>query len=163
MLNNVSLVGRLTKDPELKVIGEGTTVCNFTLAVNRPYKDKDGEQQCDFIQCQAWKKPAEFIGTYLNKGNLISITGAINTRTYEKDGEKKYVTEVNVNQVSSLEKKSDQEAAAPLKTVNQLKEEQKNEWNKRSVGLDSTSKANLKKELVQKYQPQIDKIEDNPF
>jgi len=162
MLNNVSLVGRLTKDPEIKVIGEGTTICNFTLAINRPYKDASGEKQCDFISCQAWKGQAEFLGTYMKKGNIIAITGAINTRTYDKEGVIHYVTEVNVNTVQSLEKKEDSDQA-PLKTVAQLKHDWKVEWDSRSVGLDATSKANLKKELTQKYQSQIDKIEDNPF
>lgn len=160
MLNNVSLVGRLTKDPEVKVIGAGTAVCNFTLAVNRNYKDESGETQADFIQCQAWKKTAEFIGSYVKKGNLVSITGAINTRTYEKDGVTHYVTEVNVNQVNSLEKRQEKELDTMV-TVEELKAAWTGEFNKRSVGLDSASKANLKKELTQKYQPQIDKIEES--
>ena len=163
MLNNVSLVGRLTKDPETKVIGEGTTICNFTLAVNRPYKNADGEKQCDFISCQAWKKQAEFIGTYLKKGNMIAITGAINTRTYDKDDVKHYVTEVNVNSVQSLEKKDDNDSPKKL-TVSDIQMGWNNEWAKKSVGLDATSKSNLKKELTQKYQPQIDALEtDLPF
>jgi len=162
MLNNVSLVGRLTKDPELKVIGDATSICNFTVAVNRSYKDKDGEQQCDFIMCQAWKGQAEFVGTYLKKGNLISVTGSINTRTYEKDAITHYVTEVNVNSVESLEKKPEG-TQAPL-TVEQIKLDWAAEYSKRSTGLDSTSKANLKKELTKKYQPKIDALEnDAPF
>jgi|LGVE01.1.fsa_nt_gb single-strand DNA-binding protein len=162
MLNNVSLVGRLTKAPEVKIIGEGTPVCNFTLAVNRPYKDKDGENQADFIQCQAWKKQAEFIGTYIQKGQLVSITGSINTRTYEKDGVTHYVTEVNVNQVQSLERKD----KAEIVTVGSIKNDWNAEWEKRSVGLDATSKSSLKTELGKKYQPLIDaqmKKDDLPF
>jgi single-strand DNA-binding protein len=161
MLNVVALNGRLTKDPEVKVVTEKSVV-NFTLAVNRNYKNKDGEVEADFIQCQAWDKPAEFIGSYVKKGNLVSIAGSIHTRTYEKDAVRHYVTEINVNSVQQLEKKKDTEDA-PLKTVSQLKEEQKAEWDKRSPGLDAQAKDNLKKELTQKYQPQIDALEDNPF
>jgi len=164
MLNNVSLVGRLTKDPEVKVIGQGTAVCNFTLAVNRNFKNDAGEVEADFIQCQAWKGQAEFIGSYLKKGNLISLTGSINTRTYEKDGITRYITEVNVNNVQSLEsKKSD---TPQLNTVGEVKAAWTAEWDQRSVGLDAASKENLKKELAAKYQPQIDKLEqktDLPF
>ena len=164
MLNNVSLVGRLTKDPETKTIGnDAIPVCNFTLAVNRPYKDKDGERQADFIQCQAWKKQAEFIGTYLEKGNLVSITGSINTRTYEKDDVTHYVTEINVNQVTSLEKKSDDSSAPSGTTVEEVKAAWKQEFAKRGVGLDSKQKQALKVELTKKYQPQIDALSDLPF
>ena len=106
MLNNVSLVGRLTKDPETKVIGNGTAVCNFTLAVNRNFKNQAGEVEADFIQCQAWKTQAEFVGAYIKKGNLVSLTGSIATRNYEKDGITRYVTERNVNSIQSLEKKA---------------------------------------------------------
>lgn len=162
MINNVTLVGRLTKSPEVKVLGQGTAVCNFTLAVNRPYKNADtGENEADFIQCQAWKGQAEFIGAYLEKGSLIGITGAINTRTYDKDGVTKYITEVNVNQVQSLEKKK--ESSVPM-SKEAIQREWKREWERRSIGLDSTAQTNLRKELVQKYQPQIDALgSDMPF
>jgi len=164
MLNNVSLVGRLTKDPELKTIGgDAIPVCNFTLAVNRPYKDKDGERQADFIQCQAWKKQAEFIGTYLAKGNLVSITGSINTRTYDKDDVTHYVTEINVNQVTSLEKKESDSPVATGVTVEEIQAEWTKEFAKRGVGLDSKQKQALKVELTKKYQPKIDELSDLPF
>lgn len=157
MLNNVSLVGRLTKDPEVKTIGEGTAVCNFTLAVNRPYKNKDGENEADFIQCQAWNKQAEFIGSYLTKGQLIGVTGAINTRSYEKDGQTHYVTEVNLNSVQSLERK--EESNAGTETEASIKKEWEAEWAKRSVGLDAAAKKTLKEDLRKKYQPRINKLE----
>ena len=162
MLNNVSLVGRLTKDPEIKIIGEGTAICNFTVAINRPYKDASGEKQCDFISCQAWKGQAEFIGTYMKKGNMVAITGAINTRTYDKEGVTHYVTEVNVNSVQSLEKKDD--SSQEIATEESIKKLWNDEWAKRSVGLDATSKSNLKNELAKKYQIQIDALQtDLPF
>ena len=163
MLNNVSLVGRLTKDPEVKIIGEGTAICNFTLACNRPYKDANGEKQADFISCQAWKGQAEFIGSYMKKGNLIAITGAINTRTYDKDDVKHYVTEVNVSSVQSLEKKDDSDQGS-IATEDSIKKIWNDEWAKRSVGLDASSKSNLKNELAKKYQVQIDSLQsDLPY
>ena len=163
MQNVVALVGRFTKDPEVKVIGEkATAVCNFTLAVNRPYKNEAGEHEADFIQCQAWKHQAEFIGKYMAKGNLVSINGSINTRTYEVEGVTKYVTEVNVNQVQSLEKKTDT-VTDGKETIESIQKQRDDEWAKRSVGMDAASKSSLKKELVAKYQPRLDKLDDNPF
>lgn len=164
MLNNVSLVGRLTKDPEVKVIGEGVAVCNFTLAVNRSYKDKNGETQADFIQCQSWKGAAEFMAKYLKKGNLIAVTGSINTRTYEKeDKTTAYITEVNCSSVQGLESKK-QNDDNNYKSLEEVKAAQKTEWEIKSVGLDKAAKENLQKTLTKKYQPIIDKFEtDNPF
>ena len=162
MLNVVALNGRLTKDPEVKVVAEKSVV-NFTLAVNRNYKNKEGVVEADFIQCQAWDKPAEFIGSYVKKGNLVSIVGSIHTRTYEKDTVRHYVTEINVNSVQQLEKKKDSQSFASALDV---KTAWTAEWDKRSPGLDVATKENLKKELVQKYQPiidQLDKKNDMPF
>jgi len=153
MLNNVSLVGRITKDPEVRTIGsEGTAVCNFTIAVNRPFKDENGENVADFIQCQAWKKQAEFMGNYIVKGQLIALTGSIHTRTYEKaDQTTAYVTEVNVDQIQSLERREPQ-------TEEDIRKAWTDEWNKRSVGLTKSSLASLKKDLTEKYQPKIDAL-----
>ena len=168
MLNNVSLDGRLTKDPEVRTIGsEGTAVCNFTIAVNRPFKDENGDKVADFIQCQAWKKQAEFIGNYLVKGQLVSVTGSIHTRTYEKaDQTTAYVTEINVDQIQSLEKRESQV------TEESIKAEWKKEWDEKSVSVKGLQKDKLKKDLEAKYQPRIDalatssvevKKEDLPF
>ena len=153
MLNNVSIVGRITKDPEVRTIGsEGTAVCNFTVAVNRPFKDENGDNVADFIQCQAWKKQAEFMGNYIVKGQLIAITGSIHTRTYEKaDQTTAYVTEVNVDQIQSLERREPQ-------TEEDIRKAWTDEWNKRSVGLTKQSLAELKKDLEKKYQPRIDAL-----
>ena len=152
MLNNVSLVGRLTKNPEVRTIGDDTTVCNFTLAVNRPFKDEKGEKVADFIQCQAWKQQADFIGKYLVKGQLVAVTGSIHTRTYEKaDQTTAYVTEVNVNQIQSLERKEAQ-------TEDQVKALWTAEWDQKSKGLDAKAKTSLKKALEMKYQPLIDNL-----
>ncbi len=154
MLNNVSLVGRLTKDPEVRTIGsENTSVCNFTVAVNRPFKDENGEKVADFIQCQAWKSQADFIGKYLVKGQLVAITGSIHTRTYEKaDQTTAYVTEVNVTSIQSLERRESGE------TEESIKEQWKKEWDELSKGKTGLAKDKVKKDLEKKYQPRIDAL-----
>lgn len=94
-MNKVVLIGRLTKDPELKFTpGTGAAVTTFTLAVDRRFK-KDGQQQADFIPVVVWGKSAENIANHMKKGRLIAIAGRIETRSYEaQDGSKRYVTEV---------------------------------------------------------------------
>ena len=157
MLNVVALNGRLTKDPVIKIVGEKSVV-NFTLAVNRNYKNKAGEVEADFIQCQAWDRPADFIGSYVKKGNLVSVVGSIGTRTYDKDDVRHYVTEINVSSVQQLERKAESQSYANGVDV---KTAWTAEWDKRSPGLDSQGKDNLKKELAQKYQPIIDRLDKN--
>jgi single-strand DNA-binding protein len=96
-MNKVILIGRLTKDPEIRYTQNNTPVCNFTLAVDRRFsKDK----QADFIICQAWQKTAEFISKYFQKGSMIAVVGRIQTRTWEdNEGKKRYITEVIVDEV----------------------------------------------------------------
>lgn len=95
MINQVTLVGRLTKDPDLKVTAEGNAVANVTLAVNRHYRNQNGEIDADFVQCTLWRKNAENTALYCKRGSLVGITGRIQTRTYENQDKKRiYVTEV---------------------------------------------------------------------
>lgn len=96
-------VGRLTKDVELKTTSNQTSYCNFTIAVDRRFKDANGERQTDFINCVAWRQTAEFIGKYFHKGNRIGVCGSIQTRSYEKDGQKVFVTEVMVEEAEFVE------------------------------------------------------------
>lgn len=104
MINNVSLTGRLTKDIDLRYTQSGVAVASFTLAVNRNYKDQDGNQQTDFIQCQIWRKSAENLANFTHKGSLVGIEGRIQTRNYDnQQGQKVYVTEVIVTNFSLLE------------------------------------------------------------
>ncbi|MFS0688985.1 single-stranded DNA-binding protein [Sporosarcina sp. 179-K 8C2 HS] len=106
-MNNVSLVGRLTKDPEIKYTHSGVAVCNFTLAVNRPFKNANGENEADFIMVQVWRKAAENAANYLKKGSQAAVNGRINTRHYENDkGDRVYVTEVVADFVQFLDPKS---------------------------------------------------------
>ena len=108
-MNAVVLVGRTTKDIELRRTGSGTVVASFTLAVNRDFKTQDG-QDADFIQCVAWKKTAELLEQYVHKGDRIALNGSIRTRNYEDNHRKKvYVTEVLVNHVEFLETKKNSE------------------------------------------------------
>lgn len=106
-MNNVSLVGRLTKDVELKHTNTQTAVASGTLAVNRQFKNANGEKEVDFINIVAWRKTAEIIANYTSKGSQIGITGRIQTRNYEgNDGKRVYVTEVVAESVALLDSKS---------------------------------------------------------
>lgn len=111
MINRVVLVGRLTKDIELKKTQSGLSVATFTVAVNR-MKDKEGNQQADFINCQCWRQTADFLSQYAHKGDMVGVEGRIQTRSYDgSDGHKVYVTEVVCDLVQLLEsrKKETQE------------------------------------------------------
>ncbi|UXR34313.1 single-stranded DNA-binding protein [Staphylococcus simulans] len=109
MLNRVVLVGRLTKDPEFRTTQSGVDVATFTLAVNRNFKSKNGEQQADFINCVVFRKQAENINNYLNKGNLAGVDGRLQSRSYENDeGRRVFVTEVVCDSVQFLEPKNAQ-------------------------------------------------------
>lgn len=105
MINKSILVGRITRDPELKKTQSGVSVVSFTLAVNRTYK-KEGEQEADFINCVAWRNQADFLGNYITKGALLGVEGRIQTRTYEdQTGKTVYITEVVCETVQALESK----------------------------------------------------------
>lgn len=107
MINQVTLVGRLTKDPELRVTTEGNSVVTVTLAVNRNFRNQKGEIEADFVQCTLWRKMAENLSLYCKKGALIGITGRIQTRNYENEGKRKYVTEVIAESLRFLDSKRD--------------------------------------------------------
>lgn len=109
MLNRVVLVGRLTKDVELKYTPNGVPVATFTLAVNRAFTNQQGEREADFINVVIWRKPAENAANYLKKGSLAGIDGRIQTRNYDgQDGKRVYVTEVLADSVQFLEPKREQ-------------------------------------------------------
>lgn len=107
MLNRAILTGRLTRDPELRGTQVGTKVCSFTLAVDRQFRNKNGEREADFIQCVIWRKSAENFVKFTHKGSLIGIDGRIQTRNYEnQQGDRVYVTEIVVENFSLLESKN---------------------------------------------------------
>ena len=106
MLNRVVLVGRLTKDPDLRYTSSGVAVATFTLAVNRTFSNQQGEREADFINCVVWRKQAENVANFLKKGSLAGVDGRIQTRNYEgQDGKRVYVTEVVAESVQFLEPK----------------------------------------------------------
>ncbi|MDK3846550.1 single-stranded DNA-binding protein [Staphylococcus pseudintermedius] len=111
MLNRTVLVGRLTKDPDFRTTPSGVEVATFTLAVNRNFKSKDGEQQVDFINCVVFKKQAENVKNYLSKGSLAGVDGRLQSRSYEnQEGRRVYVTEVICDSVQFLEPKSNNQS-----------------------------------------------------
>lgn len=104
MINTVTLVGRLTRDPDLRHTPSGVAVASFNLAVNRSWKNQNGEYETDFINCVAWRKQAENLASFMKKGNQIGVVGRIQTRNYENnEGKRVYVTEVVAEQVVFLE------------------------------------------------------------
>ena len=112
MINRVVLIGRLTKDPELRRTAQGDAVTSFTLAVNRNFTSSDGQQQADFINCVVWKKSAEIVEKYCSKGSLVGVEGRIQTRSYDNSqGQKVYVVEVICDSVQFLETRAARERA----------------------------------------------------
>ena len=109
MLNKIILVGRLTKDVELRATANGVSVANFTVAIQRKFKDANGERQSDFINCVAFGKTADFLKSWFSKGAMLSVEGRIQVRNYEdKDGKKVYVTEVVAEDVGFVGGKKEQ-------------------------------------------------------
>lgn len=110
MINKVILMGRLTRDPELRHTGTGTPVCSFSIAIDNGYGEN---KQTDFINCVAWNKTAEFVSNYFQQGKMIIVIGRISTRSWEgQDGKKNYVTEVVASEVSFGESKRAQDGGA---------------------------------------------------
>ena len=106
MINNVVLVGRLTRDPEFRYTPSNVAVATFSLAVNRNFKNQAGDREADFINCVIWRKPAELLYEWCKKGNLVGITGRIQTRSYDnQQGQRVYVTEVVAETFQLLEKR----------------------------------------------------------
>lgn len=108
-MNKTILVGRLTRDPELKQTSSGLSMLNFTLAVNKPYKDSNGQKQADFINCVAWRQTADVIAKYCAKGSLVLVEGSLINSSYEKNGQKHYQTLVNIETIEFLGSKPEKE------------------------------------------------------
>lgn len=116
MLNQIVLIGRLTRDPELRYVPSGQPVASFTLAVDRSFKNANGERETDFIDVVAWRKLAETVTQYVGKGRLVAVVGRLQIRSYEtQDGQKRKAAEVVANSVRFLDRKpgEPQEAADP--------------------------------------------------
>lgn len=120
-MNKVILMGRLTREPEMRQTPQGTSVTRFTLAVNRRYA-KEGQQQADFINCVAWRQTGEFIARYFNKGAMIAAVGSIQTRSWDgQDGKRQYATEVNVDEAYFTGSKSESDSYGKSKDSNEYK------------------------------------------
>lgn len=122
MLNTAIIMGRLTADPELRTTNTGLAVTTFTVAVDRGYVRAGEQRQADFINCVAWRQQAEFITKYFQKGSMIAVQGSIQTRSYDdRNGNKRYVTEIVVNNVSFCGSKAESGTTAnrPANAVNE--------------------------------------------
>ena len=115
-MNNVNLIGRLTATPELRHTNNGKAVCNFSLAVERKFKDPDGNAVTDFIDSVAWNNQAEFLCKWFDKGVRVGITGELQTRRYEKDGQTHKITEVLVSTVEFADGKREANATTETNT-----------------------------------------------
>lgn len=111
-MNQVIIIGRLTKSPEVKTTQSGVAVCAFTVAVDRKFKDAQGNRQADFLSCVAWRQSAELLGRYFQKGSRIGIVGNLQSRSYDdQNGKKVYVTEILVDQIEFIDKAGEHQAA----------------------------------------------------
>lgn len=119
-MNNANLVGRLTRPVDLRYTQTGIAYGSFTIAVSRKYKNKDGEREADFINCVIWKKGAELLANYTQKGSLIGVSGPIQTRSYDnQQGQRVYVTEVLVENFDFLEsRKNDADGFSNAGNIN---------------------------------------------
>lgn len=114
MINRVVLVGRITRDPETQQTNTGIPYVRFSLAVNRPYKDQNGERQADFINCVAWRSQAEFLQKFVKKGNQLAIEGRIQTNSYtDANGNNRQAFDILVESVNNLEPASKNDGYQP--------------------------------------------------
>lgn len=121
-MNHVSMIGRLTKIPDIRQTNTGKNVCTFTLAVNRRYKDADGKTTADFFPVQTWEKLAELCARYLDKGSKVFVSGELRNRSYEaKDGTKRTVTEIIASEVEFLSPKAEP-ATPPVEEWQQVED-----------------------------------------
>lgn len=158
MINRVVLVGRLTRDPELRVSQNNISVTTFNLAVNRPFTGQNGERGADFINCVTFRKQAENVNQYVKKGSLVGIDGRIQTRNYEnKDGQRVYVTEVVCDSVQFLEPKGQQGSNQSQNNHNSAD----NYTNAYGGGAGNQSTGS--RPAQSSPSPRQDKTEENPF
>lgn len=116
-MNKVILSGRICSDIELKNTQSGTSVCSFRLAVQRRFKNAEGNYDADFISCVAWRSNADFISKYFSKGDPIELGGSLQARTYEKDGQKVYITEVVLDEAGFVLAKKEGNNSKGTETV----------------------------------------------
>lgn len=138
-MNNVSLLGRLVRDIELKYTGSGTAVANFTVAVDRRFKNAEGEYDADFIDVVVWRQTAEFASKYFKKGSPIAVQGSIQTRNYENsEGRKVYVTEVVADNVSFVPRDNSQQGGQSQSAFEQATPDTNPFADASATGIDSS-------------------------
>lgn len=132
-MNKIILIGRLTKDVDLRYTSNGKAVGSFRMAVQRPFKNQQGEYEADFINCVVWDKAAETIATYVKKGHQFGVEGRLQIRDYEKDGQRVFVSEVVVENFTFLEsKKSGSGEVSNNQNVNTFSSHQNNSYGARN-------------------------------
>ena len=137
MLNKFCAIGRLTKDPDLRRTNTGAAVASFNIAVNRSFKNQQGEYEADFIPCVAWNKTAENIDLYCEKGSLIAIEARMQSRSYDNaQGQKVYVIEAICESVQFLDKKKDQKQQSQPQHPQQQQTQANNFYNVKTVNLE---------------------------
>ena len=118
-MNKVILIGRLTRDPELRYTGNNTPVATFSLAVNRSFTNQNGEREADFINCVVWRKLAETVKNYLSQGSQVAVEGRIQTRTYDdQNGQRRYITEVIVENIDFVGTRRENSQSSQQPTFN---------------------------------------------
>ncbi|MFC0525968.1 single-stranded DNA-binding protein [Pontibacillus salicampi] len=137
MLNRVVLVGRLTKDPDLRYTPNGVAVANFTIAVNRPFTSQQGGKDADFINCVVWRRAAENLANYMKKGNMVGVDGRLQSRSFDnQEGKRVFVTEVVADSVQFLETKGSSGGGAPQQQGFQPNQNQGNSNNQQQTQND---------------------------
>ena len=131
-MNRVELIGRLTRDPELRYTSSNIATARFSLAVNRPFQSQSGEQGTDFINIVVWRKQAENVKKYVSKGSLVAVEGRIQTGSYERDGQRVYTTDVVADSVQFLETRAQSQSRVTTDDVTPADFVQDNNMNEES-------------------------------
>jgi len=136
-MNKVFLIGRLTRNPELRYLSNNTAVASFSLAVNRPFTNQNGERTTDFINIVVWRRQAENVKKYIGKGSQVAIEGRIQTRNYDdKDGKRVYITEIIADNVQFLDsRKSNEQSDVSPQDFNNLNQDEDNNLQQNDEGL----------------------------
>lgn len=161
MINRIVIVGRLTKDPDLRYTPKGDAVARFTVAVNRTFTNAQGEREADFINCQVWRKQAENVANYLKKGSLTGVEGRLQTGSYEgQDGKRVYTTDLVADSVQFLEPKSSQDGRSESGGSQQGGQQQNRNSGQQGGYNQQGSKYNPD---ANKNQPNYSRVDDDPF
>ncbi len=161
MINRVVIVGRLTRDPDLRYTTSGAAVAQFTVAVNRQFTNSQGERDADFINCVVWRKAAENFTNFTHKGSLVGLDGRIQTSSYEKDGQRIYRTDVVIENFSLLSPR-DETSSKPADT-SQQKHSNSNNYSNRPANTASKPADKSSDPFVDNSQPIDISDDDLPF